>query len=178
MTDEDILAIKAYIFSLPPSAKPSIPHDIKFPFGFRFTMTFWKWLFFKEGPYQPAPGATAEVARGGYIVKALAHCGECHTPRNFMGGLERDRALAGTRDGPDGDKVPNITSHGKTGIGNWTDDELIALFRELPLGDTVSGGMAEVVRNGTSKLTEPDLRALIAYLRTVPPVENDVFKAE
>jgi len=177
MTDADMRALKAYIFSLPPVAKPDIPHDIDFPFGFRFTMFFWKLLFFDKGPYTPPPGATPEVARGGYIAEALAHCGECHTPRNMLGAVDQSQKFAGLAHGPDGDTVPNITSHDKTGIGNWTDDEMITLFRdgEMPLGDEVDGGMAEVVRNGTSKLTEQDLTALIAYLRSVSPIENDVF---
>ena len=109
MTDRDMLDLKAYIFSLPAVAQPDIPHDIKFPFGFRFTMVGWKMLFLDKGPLAPNPGRDAQWNRGAYLVEALAHCGECHSPRNFMGAVKKDRAFAGSPVGPDGDSVPNIT---------------------------------------------------------------------
>lgn len=178
MTDADMLAIKAYIFSLPTSDTPSKPHDITFPFGWRGAMAAWKLMYLYGGPLVPDPKASAAVNRGAYIVKALGHCGECHTPRDILGAMKPEMYLAGTPDGPDGDPVANITSDKKTGIGGWTDDELTALFRDgtLPFGDEVGGAMTEVVRNETSKLTAADLKALIAYLRTVPPIENRPYK--
>ena len=68
------------------AAAPARQHDLRFPFGWRFTVTFWKWLFFTPGPFTGIPGATPAVNRGAYLVQALGHCGECHTPRNFLGG--------------------------------------------------------------------------------------------
>jgi mono/diheme cytochrome c family protein len=119
------------------------------------------------------PGKPAAWNRGRYLVDALGHCGECHTPRSLLGGLDQSRYLAGTPDGPDGDKVPNITAHPVKGLGKWSDGDLDMLL-ELglkPDGDVAGGAMGEVVRNSTSKLTAADRAAIIAYLKTVPPKE-------
>jgi mono/diheme cytochrome c family protein len=176
MTEADMLAIKAYIFSLPVSDRESRPHEIDFPFGWRFLMGFWKALFFEPGAFQPDPALDEQRNRGAYLANALGHCGECHTPRNALGALDRDRALAGTLEGPEGGKIPNITPDPETGIGKWSDGDLRFLLRSglTRSGDAVGGAMAEVVENGTSKLTEADLEALIAYLRALPPVENRI----
>ncbi len=87
ITDNDALAIKAYLFSLPPVRQDNRPHDVRFPFSWRFLQTGWKLLFFTPGPFQPAPERSAAYNRGAYLVTALAHCGECHTPRNFLGAV-------------------------------------------------------------------------------------------
>jgi len=83
ITDSDALAIKAYLFSLPPVHRENLTHDVRFPFSWRFLQTGWKLLFFTPGPFQPAPDRSVSYNRGAYRVTALAHCGECHTPRNF-----------------------------------------------------------------------------------------------
>jgi len=176
MTEADMLALKAYIFSLPVSDRESRPHEVEFPFGWRFLMTFWKALFFEPGPFRPDEARGELVNRGAYLAGALGHCAECHTPRNSLGALDQARAFSGTLEGPEGGKVPNITSDPKTGIGGWSDGDLRFLLRSglTRSGDVVGGAMAEVVENGTSKLTEADLEALIAYLRALPPIENRI----
>ncbi len=176
MTDEDMLALKAYIFSLPPVDRPNKPHDIDFPFGFRFLMTFWQWLFFEPGVLAPDPARSEQWNRGAYLVEALGHCGECHTPREITGALDQSMAYAGTLDGPDGDAVPNITPDPETGIGTWSDKDLIFMFRSslLPDGDAVGGTMAEVVQNGTRYLTQEDLEAIVAFLRALKPIHNQI----
>ena len=98
MTDQDMRDLKAYIFTLPAVAKPNIPHDINFPYGFRFSMTFWKLMFFDEGPLKPDSKQSKEWNRGAYLVKALLHCGECHTPRNRAGAVISEN-LDDTADG-------------------------------------------------------------------------------
>ena len=112
--------------------------------------------------------------RGAYLVRALGHCGECHTPRNLLGGLDGARELAGNRNGPEGKRVSNITPHRKKGIGAWTAEDIVALLRDgdLPNGDIVGGAMAEVVENGTSHLTRVDLQAIAVYLRALPADEG------
>src|SRR6266436_3959142 len=85
ITDRDALAIKAYLFSLPPVHRENRPHDVPFPFSWRFLQAGWKLLFFTPGPFQPVPERSIVYNRGAYLVTALAHCGECHTPRNFLG---------------------------------------------------------------------------------------------
>jgi mono/diheme cytochrome c family protein len=107
ITDDDALAIKAYLFSVPPVHQENRPHDVPFPFSWRFLQTGWRLLFFTPGPFQPAADRSVAYNRGAYLVTALAHCGECHTPRNFLGGARSDQRLAGTPDGPDGQLVPN-----------------------------------------------------------------------
>ena len=93
--DADMRDIFAYLRTLAPSSRANQPHDLRFPFGWRFLITIWKWLFFTPGPYVADAGASAVVQRGGYLVQALGHCGECHTPRNFLGGPKKSRTLGG-----------------------------------------------------------------------------------
>ncbi len=177
MTDGDMRDLKAYIFSLPTAATPNKPHEIRFPFRFRFLMAAWKLLFFEPGAYAADGARSAQWNRGAYIVRALGHCGECHTPRNVLGAVKADRHLSGTKAGPDGEPVPNITPHRTTGIGGWTGDEIAQLLRsgETPLGDEVDGEMWEVVKNGTSKLTSGDLAAVADYLKNIPAIAHQVF---
>jgi mono/diheme cytochrome c family protein len=179
MTDQDMLDLKAYIFSLPPVVQPDREHEIDFPFGWRFSVWFWKQLNFTEGPFAPEPARSAEWNRGAYLVEALAHCGECHTPRSWLGGLDRAAAYSGTTDGPDGEKVPNITPDPETGLGTWSATDVIRLLRtgQLPDGDFVGSVMGEVVENGTSKLTDADRAAIAAYLAGLPSIANPEAKA-
>jgi len=99
ITDSDALAIKAYLFSIPPVHRQNRPHDIGFPLSWRFLQIGWKMLFFKPGPFRPTPERSAGYNRGAYLITALAHCGECHTPRNMLGAMRPSILLAGTRDG-------------------------------------------------------------------------------
>lgn len=176
ISDEDVRALKDYIFSLPASDRPNRPHEVGFPFSWRFLMTFWKWLYFEPGPLAPDPARDAVWNRGAYLARALGHCGECHTPRNALGGLDQGLEFAGTLEGPEGGKVPNITPDSETGIGDWSDGDLLFLLRTglVPSGDVVGSTMGEVIENGTSKLTEDDQKALIAYLRSVAPMHNRI----
>jgi mono/diheme cytochrome c family protein len=176
MSDGDVKDLWAYMKSVPPSATPSKPHDVAFPFNLRFGQMFWKLLFFTSGRFQADPAKSAEVNRGAYVVQALSHCGECHTPRNFLGGVDASRALAGTRKGPDGHSVPNITPDPETGLGKWSVGDIADVLKSgmTPDGDFVGGAMAEEVRNTTSKLTDADIHAVVAYLKSLPPIRNKV----
>lgn len=175
MKDQDILDLRAYIFSLQPIAKPNIPHNIEFPFNSRKLIYFWKLLYFDEGSFEPKLDETAEWNRGAYIVEALTHCGECHTPRNFLGAKIDNKTLAGTNSGPDGDRVPNITPDLNSGIGNWSQEEIIEVLKLgiLPDGDFVGGTMAEVSNNMTN-MTEADLLAVAKYVSSLPKIKNKV----
>ena len=167
IVDADLRDMWAYLRALPPSDRPSKRHDLRFPFGWRNAVSFWKWLFFSPGAFKDIPGAGPVVNRGAYLVQALSHCGECHTPRNFLGAPRSDRFLAGGRDFEDR-SVPSLTPKG---LELWSDDNLREFFRtgSTPDGDTVAEAMDEVIRNTTSKLTTGDLNALIAYLRSLAP---------
>lgn len=169
--DEDARAIKAFLFSLKPVRQPNRPHEVSFPFSWRFLQNFWKWLFFTRGPFRPDPEASAAENRGAYLVTALAHCGECHTPRNVLGGLEKSRWLAGAPSPePGGKPAPNITPDRDTGIGNWSHDDIVTLLTDghTPDFDEVGAPMSAVVKD-TARLTEEDRRAIAAYLKSVPP---------
>ena len=176
MSDADIGDLWAYLRTVPPVAQPNKPHGLGFPFNIRLAMIGWKALFFTPGPFKPDPAKSHEVNRGAYLVNALGHCGECHTPRNLAGGLDRSKWLAG---GVIAEGVaPNLTPHPETGLGKWSDGDFADLLKMgmTSDGDFVGGEMAEVVKETTGKLTDADLKAVIAYLRSLPPVENRVRK--
>ena len=174
MTPEDARAIKAYLFSLPPVARPDRAHDIRFPFGWRFAQTFWKLLFFEPGPLRVESEMPPELRRGAYLVRALVHCPECHTPRNPLGGMDRDRWLAGAPSGTQGDATPNITPDGETGIGRWSAEEIVDYLETGmdPDGDFAGSSMAEVIDHSTGKLSAEDRAAIAAYLRSVPAIRH------
>jgi mono/diheme cytochrome c family protein len=178
ITDGDALAIKAYLFSLPPVHRENRPHDVAFPFSWRFLQTGWKLLFFTPGPFQPAPDRSVTYNRGAYLVTALAHCGECHTPRNFLGATRSGQRLAGTPDGPDGQLVPNITPDPDTGIGKWEKDDVVELLRTgtTPEQSKVKGAMRETVDDGLKYLSDSDLEAIADYLFAQPPIVHNVTR--
>ena len=171
MADADVRDLWAYLRSLPPSPRANQAHDLRFPFGFRFLVTPWKWLFFKAGPTAPDAKLNAVQQRGRYLVTALGHCGECHTPRNFLGGAKGDRFLAGGK-GPEGKGIPNLTP---TRLKKWSDKELkdFLVNGMYSDGDVPAEAMAEVIRNTTSQLAPADLDAMVAYLRTVPELPEE-----
>ncbi|MGB0630957.1 MAG: c-type cytochrome [Alphaproteobacteria bacterium] len=173
ITEPDLKAMKAYLFSLKPVELASTPHDISFPFSWRFLQTGWKLLFFREGEFEPGPGRSSEVNRGAYLANALAHCGECHTPRNRLGGLDYDSWMAGTPNGPENEKIPNITPDSETGL-SWTVPEIVAYLKtgSTPDFDFAGSMMADVIAHNTGKLTDADLKAIAEYLKSLPPIRN------
>jgi mono/diheme cytochrome c family protein len=176
ITDSDALAIKAYLFSLPAVRRQNRPHDVPFPFSWRFLQTGWKLLFFTPGPFHPEPERSAAYNRGAYLVTALAHCGECHTPRNFLGALRSGQWLAGTPEGPDGQLVPNITPDPGTGIGRWQKEDVVELLKTgtTPEQSKVKGAMKETIEDGLKYLSDGDLEAIADYLFARPSIVHDV----
>jgi mono/diheme cytochrome c family protein len=176
ITDNDALAIKAYLFSRLPVRQGNRPHDVAFPFSWRLLQTAWKWLFFTPGPFQPAPERSGAYNRGAYLVTALAHCGECHTPRNLLGAVRTTRRLSGTADGPDGQLVPNITPDPGTGIGKWEKDDVVELLRTgaTPEQSKVKGAMRESIQDGLKYLSKGDLEAIADFLFSQPPIVHEV----
>lgn len=172
INDADLRDLWTYLRTLPPSARPNQSHDLRFPFGWRFLVTAWKWLYFSSGPFSPDPKQSPLLQRGGYLVMALGHCGECHTARNFLGGPKSDRLLAGAAKRPGGDRVPNLTP---VRLKKWSDAELKGFLQTglTPDGDVAAEAMGEVVRNTTGELTAADLAALIAYLRSLPAIADE-----
>lgn len=171
ISETDLRDLWAYLRSLPPSSRPSHAHELGFMYRWRALVTPWKWLYFTPGPMSADPQLTPVQNRGNYLVKALGHCGECHTPRGFLGGPKSDRFLAGGRT-PDGKRVANLTP---TRLKKWSDADLKDFLTSgvLPDGDVPAEAMAEVIRNTTSQLTPADLDAMIAYLRSVPELAEE-----
>jgi mono/diheme cytochrome c family protein len=171
ITDGDVRDLWAYLRSLPPSAQPSRPHELGLLYRWRLALAVWQWLFFAPGEFRPDPGKSAVVNRGGYVAVALGHCGECHTPRNLLGGPKKDRYLAGAKLG-EGTSSSNLTP---TRLKRYGDGELKDILQSglFPDGDVMGDTMSEVVRNTTSQLTPQDLDALIAYLRSLPPLPDE-----
>ncbi len=176
MTERDMLDLKAYLFTLAPVVQANKPHQLKTPFGWRFLVGFWKTLYFTPGPLVPEPRKDDVWNRGAYLVRALGHCGECHTPRDALGGPKRGMELAGTDAGPEGGVIPNITPDEETGIGRWSAGDIASLLESglMPDADYVGGQMGEVVDENTGRLTDADRRAIVAYLRALDPVRNPV----
>src|SRR5258707_14302378 len=95
ITDADALAIKAYLFSLAPVRLAPPPNTLAFPFDQRWTMIFWSTLFNRDTRFEPDTAKSPEWNRGAYLAEALAHCGECHTPRNLAFALDNREKFAG-----------------------------------------------------------------------------------
>ncbi len=170
ITDADLRDLWAYFRSLPTSERASRAHELRFPFSWRFLLGAWKALYFEPGPMPAVAARTPQQRRGAYLANALGHCGECHTPRGWLGAPDRDRAFAGAKLA-DGAGAPNITP---AKLKKWSDAELADFlkFGLTPDGDVVGETMGEVIRNTTSQLTPGDLAALIAYLRSLPPIPS------
>src|SRR5262245_61941048 len=128
MTDADVLAIKAYIFSLPAVNRENQRDTLPFPFNQRWTMAFWSFAFNPDTRFAPNTSKSFEWNRGAYIAEALAHCGECHTPRNLAFALDNGRKFAGAVSA--GWRAYDITSDKGTGIGAWSDEEVFAYLAE------------------------------------------------
>ena len=172
MTDADTLAIKAYLFSLPAVHADNRTNTFTFPFNQRWTMVLWSSLFSTDTRFAPNTARSAEWNRGAYIAEALAHCGECHTPRNLAFALDNRKKFAGALTA--GWKAFNITSDKDTGIGGWTDDEIFAYLAQghaMHRG-TAAGPMGEAVDQSFSQMAPADIHALVNYLRSVPAVAS------
>ena len=172
MSDADALAIKAYLFSLAPVRAAAPANTLVFPFNQRWAMNFWSALFNPDSRFAPDTSKSPEWNRGAYLAEALAHCGECHTPRNLAFALDNRRKFAGAVTA--GWRAFNISSDKTTGIGAWRDEDLVSY---LSIGHarghgTASGPMGEAVDESFSQLASQDIRAVVAYLRSVPPTAS------
>lgn len=160
----DVADLKAYLDTLEPSSKPSAPHDVALPWLAGRLMLFWKLSFAdRDWIVDPVWGPEAELGR--YLVEALGHCGECHTPRNSLGGLRYGSWLQGAKDPVGGGMVPGITPAAL----QWSKEEIVEYLSSgfTPDFDSAGSHMAEVVEN-TSALP-PEYRSAIAeYLLQVP----------
>jgi len=168
MTDQDIADLWAYFKSIPESSKPSIDHDLPMYVSWRRLIAFWKLLNTRE-PITKLVSSDAKVQRGAYLVETLGHCGECHTSRNFIGGLQYEYWLGGAKNPAGRGMIPNITPTKLT----WDTEEIVEYLASgfTPDFDVAGGHMADVVEN-TSKLTEEDRLAIAEYLKAIPGVKK------
>jgi mono/diheme cytochrome c family protein len=177
LTDDDVQAIWTYLRSIRP-AKSQIPaNGLAFPFNQRWLMGIWSALFNPDRRFAPNVRRSAEWNRGAYLAEGLAHCGECHTPRNGLQALDNRRKFRGALTG--GWRAYNITSHQMTGIGSWSDENLaeyLATGHSANHG-TASGPMGEAIELSLSKLAPSDIRALVTYVRSIPPIASPEFPA-
>ena len=175
MTRRDVLDIKVYLFSLPPVSAVNKEHDLPVYMSSRLAAKIWRGSYFDANRFQPDTARSDEWNRGAYLVRHLGHCGECHTPRKSLGALIADRELAGNPEGPEDERVPNITPHKDAGIGRWSksDIEYFLDIGMLPDGDFTGGSMAAVIEDNTSRLTRDDRLAIATYLQALPPAADE-----
>jgi mono/diheme cytochrome c family protein len=166
----DIRDLYAFLKTLAPVPGRVRDHDVPFPFNIRRNIGIWKLLFMDDRPFAPDASRSAQWNRGSYLVNSLGHCAECHSPRNFLGGIVTAQRFAGGPD-PDGKGfVPNIT---QKGLGEWSEKDIAYLLDsgQTPDGDSIGGSMAAVIRN-TSQLSAPDREAIATYIKSLPPVDG------
>ena len=169
----DVLAIKAYLFTLPKVRQPERPNDLGFPFNQRWAMGFWNAVFFKNARFNADPSKSQQWNAGAYLAGPLGHCAECHTPRNLGFGLKHSESLAGAE--LEGWRAWNITSDPDHGIGGWSDEALTAYLHTGHAEGHASamGPMGEAVSHSLQFLKPEDTAALVTWLRTVPARTGD-----
>jgi mono/diheme cytochrome c family protein len=168
MTPKDVADLIAFLRTLPAVHGRAPPDNVIFPFSFRRGVGLWKLLFFDNAGLRPDPSQSEQWNRGRYLVEGPGHCGECHTPRGFLGEMELSRALAG---------APMPDGHGRSAnlrdgdFLNWTTADIVEALTSgfTPSGDVLGSGMTAVVRN-LSELPESDRQAIALYLKRMPPL--------
>jgi mono/diheme cytochrome c family protein len=161
------MAIRAYLNTVNAVYNPVKADTLPFPFNIRTSMRVWDGLYFKEGRYVPDPRKSAEWNRGAFLVDGPAHCGACHTPKTFLGGDKSAQYLQGSP--LQGWSAPNITNDARTGLGNWTVDDVTAYLKTGHNRITAATGpMAEAVDLSTSKMMDDDVKAIATYLKSLP----------
>ena len=169
VTRPDSDAIYAFLMAQKPVSNAVAINHLRFPFDQRWSMMAWNELFFDPGAFEADPARSAGWNRGAYLVEGLGHCSACHSPRDALGGIEKDRAYTGAS--IDGWYALNLTSNLHTGLGGWTAEDIATYLKTGAYKGrtTALGPMAEVVRNSTSHLADADLQAMAEYLKSLPP---------
>jgi mono/diheme cytochrome c family protein len=179
MAEEDLRALVAFLRTVPPVNRPNQPKRITVPLFESVFLPAWLVAFApRETPPPAAP--IAGPARGEYLVRAVGHCGECHSPRTMTMAPDTSRFLAGNPKGPEDSEVPNITPDPQTGLA-WSEDEIAEYLGtgNKPDGDVAGGLMGEVIQGtlaGYKDLSRADRLAIARYLKSVPPVRHKVGK--
>jgi mono/diheme cytochrome c family protein len=167
---EDVRDLFAYLKTLAPVVGKARDHDVPFPFNIRRNVGVWKFLFMDGKPFMPDAARSPQWNRGAYLVNALGHCAECHSPRNFLGGIVSAQRFAGGPNLEGEGWVPNIT---QKGLAEWSakDIEYFLESGQTPDGDSAGGSMVRVIKN-ISQLSPEDRAAIADYIKSLPPVEG------
>jgi mono/diheme cytochrome c family protein len=172
LTRDDALAIRAYLNTVPAVRHLVKPNQLPFPFDQRVSLVEWDALFFKRGTFQPDPNKSTEWNRGAYLAEGLAHCGLCHTPKDFLGGDKSSDALHGYA--LQGWFAPDITNNSPRGLAAWSIDEIVAYLKTGHNStNAASGLMAEMIMRSSSQMTDADLKAIATYLKDKPSQKED-----
>lgn len=164
VTRGDSDALFAFLRSVEPVSNPVDRNTLPWPFSMRTSMLVWNTVNFTPGEFKPDPNRSAEFNRGAYLVEGLGHCGACHTPMNLIGGPKHSQHLEGNA--IQNWLAPNLTNNTQAGLGSWSVNDVVQYLRTgRNLHAAASGPMGEVVAISTSKMTEPDLRAMASYLK-------------
>jgi mono/diheme cytochrome c family protein len=171
MTFEDVRDLMTFLRTLPAVQGRAPPHRLSFPFNVRRGLGFWKLLYLRGGAPTPDPSQSAEWNRGRYLVEGPGHCAECHSPRDFAGGIVASRRFAGglTADGKH--KVPNITQGGPLAKWSKSDIETVLSTGFTPEGDSLGGDMAAVVRN-LAQAPPADISAMAEFIKSLPAIPS------
>ncbi|MFM1816643.1 MAG: hypothetical protein RLZ98_3338 [Pseudomonadota bacterium] len=166
---DDVRDLFAYIKTLPQDATPNAPHKLSFPFNVRRGLGLWKLKNLDGKSFEPDPAKSPELNRGAYLVEGPSHCAECHSERDFSGGIDPNRRHAGGPNPSGKGWIPNITPH-ESGLKSWSAKDIAYLLAtgQNPEFDSVGSTMADVVEN-TAKLSPADRQAMAAYLKSLPP---------
>ncbi len=168
MSVKDVADLFGYLKTLPKSPNVAPGHDLPFPFNIRLALGGWKFLYLNEAPRVTLADADEAVKRGQYLVEGPGHCGECHTPRDMLGGLKTGQWLAGGPN-PEGEgRIPNITP-AESGFGRWSAGDIVSYLETgfTPEFDSVGGAMVSVQKN-MALLPKEDREAIAAYLKAIP----------
>jgi mono/diheme cytochrome c family protein len=169
-TVQDVRDLFAYLKTLAPVSGKAADHDVPFPFNIRRNVGIWKLLFMDDRLSMPDQSRSPQWNRGAYLVNALGHCAECHSPRNILGGIIAAQRFAGGPDPEGKGFVPNIT---QKGLADWSvkDIDYFLETGSTPDGDNAGGAMARVIKN-TSQLSAQDRAAIADYVKSLPAVEG------
>jgi mono/diheme cytochrome c family protein len=170
VTRADALALFAYLQSLPPVHSTTPAPSLRFPYDLRASLAAWRRLYFRPGEFVPDPKQSAEWNRGAYLVQGLGHCNECHAQRDQFGGLPGRVALTGGQIPEQHWYAPDLGTRGHGGLQGWGTQDIVDL---LKTGQSARGAafgpMADVVMQSTQHMRDEDLRAIAAYLQSLPP---------
>ncbi|MEH0165590.1 cytochrome c [Roseateles microcysteis] len=168
VTREDSDAIHAFLRSLPPVQQANRRHELRFPYQYQASLAVWRALYFRPASFEPDEKQSAEVNRGGYLVRGLGHCMACHSGRNALGGSNEDGS--GGLIAVQNWYAPSLSSAREAGVAAWSTADVVSLLKtgRSPQG-TVTGPMAEVVFRSTQHLAVEDLQAMAKYLQSLPP---------